>query len=342
MPNTTTTFQTSLGTDRPTQTTTAYNTSRTTTFNTTKNTTTTFETDTSTLTSFNTSTTTTFGTTTTYSTNRTTTTTTTFNTSTLTVISTDKQAILWRTDDASDGDGAIYNWNQTTTMADPGSGIIRGNNSNVGSITKLAMSATDADGTSQYNVLEALRANGGRIRLRDSSDSENVSFRITGGTDNTSWFEFDVDEQTLLPIGSDTLPTSLGVFDNGRILDCHAARTDGGGWSTNTTTTYASHIRSTNRDTSTTRTTETTTNTATSKTTSESRSTTTTWATDRSTTTTYGTSTTVSTNRSTTTTYTTNTVYNTSTITNKTTTTTWNTTTTYTTNTVFDTTTTFN
>ena len=51
-------------------------------------------------------------------------------------------------------------------MANPGAGQIRGNNAAVLSVTKLAMSATDADGDSQYNVLKALMDNGGRIRLR--------------------------------------------------------------------------------------------------------------------------------------------------------------------------------
>ena len=38
-------------------------------------------------------------------------------------------------------------------MSDPGDNTIRGNNSSIMSITKLAISAVDADDNNQYNVL---------------------------------------------------------------------------------------------------------------------------------------------------------------------------------------------
>ena len=134
------------------------------------------------------------------------------------------------------------------------------------SATKLSMARKDADDNDQVNVLEALRANGGRIRLRASSDEENVSFRITGGTAHTDsnavviWFEFNVSEPMLLPVLSDTLPSQ--TFDNNDGLDIHAARTDEGGYSTttvkNTTTTNQTNTtttKNTSRDTTTTYTT---------------------------------------------------------------------------------------
>ena len=107
MPNTTTTFQTSLSTDRPTSTntTTTFNTSTATI--TSKSTTTTFTTTRSTATSK--STTTVFNTTTTRSTatSRSTSTTTTFNTTTTytTLFSTAREHVLW-TNNREGGGGA--------------------------------------------------------------------------------------------------------------------------------------------------------------------------------------------------------------------------------------------
>ena len=121
------------------------------------------------------------------------------------MLGTTKKAILWRyPDNASANDGAIYNWDQTTTSANPGSGKIRANNSNIGSVTELYISKTDADGNSQANPLEALRANGGRLRLRDSVNGKNASFEITegNGTNHSLHFTLTVSSETaLLPIG---------------------------------------------------------------------------------------------------------------------------------------------
>jgi len=215
MPNTTTTFNTTLGTDRPTQTTTTFSTSRTTTISTNRTTSrsTTFNTTRST--STNRTTTTTFNTTTTasVSTNRTTGTTTTFNTTTsyTTLFSTNREHVMW-VNNREGGGGAtdtdpLYGFDHDSSAQGasdyPGDGKFRVNNptGNPKDTTKITVSRYGNAGTgidhsgAMDAIVNATVVSGvkGRLRLLGILDASGaaysapgVSYKITAATKRTN------------------------------------------------------------------------------------------------------------------------------------------------------------
>jgi hypothetical protein len=80
-----------------------------------------------------------------------------------------------------------------TTMADPGSGKVRGNNASVASMTAIALSALTWDNVDVSRFLRALSTNDG-LYIQDRDDSTVwVRFSLSAPPiDHTTWFELPV------------------------------------------------------------------------------------------------------------------------------------------------------
>lgn len=111
---------------------------------------------------------------------------------------------------AAASNGFVYNWSTNTASSDPGTGIVKGNNATISSITSLFISETDGNG----NALAALisdwgastSANKAVIRLAKASSPGTVwaEFYVTATvTDNGAWDTLTV-----------TFKAGTGVFAN--------------------------------------------------------------------------------------------------------------------------------
>ncbi len=86
----------------------------------------------------------------------------------------------WKYDDSS------------IVMADPGLTFFRVNNATLASVTALAMSTTTFKEGDASNFFDALDVGDQIIMQQKKDKAEFASFIITGITDNTTWFQFDV------------------------------------------------------------------------------------------------------------------------------------------------------
>lgn len=102
---------------------------------------------------------------------------------------TDRWRILTPAPQASFGLSGVWQFDDTTTMADPGDGNFRNNNATVGSVTAIAVADETKPGTDAGNILSAL-ASGDQLYIQNSEDAnEFLIFDITSNTDNTGWHE---------------------------------------------------------------------------------------------------------------------------------------------------------
>lgn len=79
--------------------------------------------------------------------------------------------------------GIPYTYNATTTMADPGTGLLRLNNATMASVTAIALDSTDANSIDVTSWLGA---------LDDSNSAVKCRLRLASASDATRWVEFDV------------------------------------------------------------------------------------------------------------------------------------------------------
>lgn len=115
-----------------------------------------------------------------------------------------------------------YTFSTTTTMADPGLGVIRFNNATVASVTAIAVDAQTAD-TSNPNILDYLltwddstSTNKGQLRVAKSSAPGTFGiFNVTGLTNNTGWVELAVTYVSGAGSFSDTDVSFLEFFRSG-------------------------------------------------------------------------------------------------------------------------------
>ncbi|MCP4900201.1 MAG: hypothetical protein GY906_24785 [bacterium] len=84
-----------------------------------------------------------------------------------------------------------WKFDNSTTMADPGSGDFRNNNATLASVTSIAISDISFRGGDASNIISAL-ASGDQLYLQNQSDgAEFMVFDITAVTDNGTWFQID-------------------------------------------------------------------------------------------------------------------------------------------------------
>ena len=82
-----------------------------------------------------------------------------------------------------------WQFDDTTTMADPGAGNFRNNNATVGSVTAIAINDETKPGTDAGNILAAV-GNGDRLYIQNKEDAnEFLVFDVTSNTDNTGWHQ---------------------------------------------------------------------------------------------------------------------------------------------------------
>ena len=114
-----------------------------------------------------------------------------------------------------------YTFSTTTTMADPGVGVIRFNNATAASATAIAIDAQSAD-TGNPNILNLLLSFGdstnnpkGLIRFTQAGTPANYrAYNVTAVTNNTGWVQFTV-----------THVAGAGSFSNGAslVMEFHRA-----------------------------------------------------------------------------------------------------------------------
>lgn len=114
-----------------------------------------------------------------------------------------------------------YTFSTTTTMADPGVGVIRFNNAAAASATAIAIDAQSAD-TGNPNILNLLLSFGdstnnpkGLIRFTQAGTPDNYrAYNVTAVTNNTGWVQFTV-----------THVAGAGSFSNGAslVMEFHRA-----------------------------------------------------------------------------------------------------------------------
>ena len=118
---------------------------------------------------------------------------------------TDRWRILTPAPQASFGLSGVWQFDDTTTMADPGDGNFRNNNATLASVTAIAIADETKPGTDAGNILAAL-ASGDQLYIQNSEDAnEFLIFDITSNTDNTGWHQ----------IGG-TVNASGGAFTDGK------------------------------------------------------------------------------------------------------------------------------
>ncbi len=87
---------------------------------------------------------------------------------------------------------AVWQYDDTTTSGDPGSGNFRTDNNTIASMTQLYISDETKNGVDFSNILGALNI-GDEIYLQNGEDSNEAALvTITGITDNTTWYSFDI------------------------------------------------------------------------------------------------------------------------------------------------------
>ncbi len=95
--------------------------------------------------------------------------------------------------------GFAYNFDASTTMADPSAGNLRLNNANPTLVTAIAISAQSAE-TGNPNISgfiktwdDSTSTNKGNLQINNNGTPENFTvYQITALTDNTTWFEITV------------------------------------------------------------------------------------------------------------------------------------------------------
>lgn len=95
--------------------------------------------------------------------------------------------------------GFSFTYSTTTTMADPGSGVVRFNNATLASVTAVAIDDLSADaGTPDVSAWigtfdNSTNSTKGTLRFRKKSAPQNfVDYTVTGLTDNSGWTELAV------------------------------------------------------------------------------------------------------------------------------------------------------
>ena len=85
--------------------------------------------------------------------------------------------------------GGEWQFDNNTTMADPGNGNFRNNNATIGSVTAIAIADETKPGNDAGNILAAV-ASGDQLYLQNLEDaSEFLVFDVTSNTDNTGWHQ---------------------------------------------------------------------------------------------------------------------------------------------------------
>lgn len=117
---------------------------------------------------------------------------------------------------------ATYQWNTNTTMADPGAGYVRANNSTPATATQLAASLYDSSGTARVAILEL--ETGDKIALYFESDLNRYSKYIISGpiTNNANTW-------VLIPVTPDTTSGTYTPGNNQHITAIWSATSGGGG-----------------------------------------------------------------------------------------------------------------
>lgn len=111
--------------------------------------------------------------------------------------------------------GIAYTFSTSTTMGDPGSGILRFNNSTISSVTAIAIDDNDANGADLSTYVLTWDDNGtsdrGTLLVQNRTSPGNVAiFTISGAsTDNSGWTELAVTYVT--HAGSFSSSAPLGV-----------------------------------------------------------------------------------------------------------------------------------
>ena len=121
---------------------------------------------------------------------------------------------------------ATFQWNTSTTMADPGAGFMRANNATPAVATQLAVSIYDTAGTARVALLEL--DVGDRIAFYFESDLNRYAKYIVAGpiTNNANtWI--------LIPVTPDTTSGTFTPGNNQRITAIWSASSGGGGGSIN-------------------------------------------------------------------------------------------------------------
>ena len=97
--------------------------------------------------------------------------------------------ILTPAPQASGALSGTWQYDDTTTQADPGDGNFRTDNNTVGSVTEIYIADETKPGVDAGNILSAL-ASGDQLYLQNAEDaSEFLIFNITANNDQTGWHE---------------------------------------------------------------------------------------------------------------------------------------------------------
>lgn len=82
-----------------------------------------------------------------------------------------------------------WQFDNNTTMADPGNGNFRNNNATIGSVTAIAISDETKPGSDAGGILAAI-ASGDQLYIQNKEDAnEFLVFDVTSNTDNTGWHQ---------------------------------------------------------------------------------------------------------------------------------------------------------
>lgn len=122
----------------------------------------------------------------------------------------------------------LYTFSDTTTMADPGTGILRCNNASLSSVTAIAFDDLSSDEgnpdiSAYINSWDSPNnPNRGELLIRKHSAHENFAlYKVTGVTDNSGWSEVAVEYIAGYGTLSDTDKLHVAFFrsgDNGNVL----------------------------------------------------------------------------------------------------------------------------
>ena len=130
-----------------------------------------------------------------------------------------------------------FAYSTTTSMADPGSGVVRLNNATLSSVTAAAFDALDGDGTDVSDLLAAMgsssNTNKALLILKKVSAPQNfAAFYVTAVTDNTGWLQLTLTYITHAGSWSDTddLAVVFALSGDAGSLSALAANLDGNGF----------------------------------------------------------------------------------------------------------------
>ena len=89
-------------------------------------------------------------------------------------------------------DNALWEYDVSTVMADPGAGNMRFNNADISLATKMVVSTTTNQGADFRDEL-LLVSNGSTLSIREFGNfANNIIFTTDAETDNSTWFEVDI------------------------------------------------------------------------------------------------------------------------------------------------------